>query len=74
MSISSAKGMLARLKKLEHSRGASDEMRGWVSDTFTAAIASGSMCPMDGPVVMRCLLNWISNGTTRGTAGEGLLR
>lgn len=32
MSISSAKGMLARLKHLERSQGATDEMRGWVSD------------------------------------------
>ena len=75
MSISSAKGMLARLKNLERSRGAGDEMRGWVTDSFTAAIAGGSMCPADGPVVMRCLLNWISDGTARGgAAGWGLLR
>ena len=74
MSVSSAKGMLSRIKKLERSHGATDEMREWVSDSFGAAIAGGSICPADGPVVMRCLLNWISNGTTRGTAGEGLLR
>lgn len=74
MSVSSAKGMLSRLKKLERSHGATDEMRGWVSDTFSAAITDGRMCGMDGPVVMRCLLGWLSEGTARGTAGEGLLR
>ncbi len=75
MSISSAKGMLVRLKKLERSQGASDEMRGWVSETLGAAIADGRMCPVDGPVVLHCLLNWISDGTARGgVAGWGLLR
>lgn len=75
MSISSAKGMLVRLKKLERSQGASDEMRGWVSETLGAAIADGRMCPVDGPVVLHCLLNWISDGTARGgSAGWGLLR
>lgn len=54
MSISSAKGMLARLKHLERSQGASDEMRGWVSDALGAAIADGRMCPVDGPVVLHC--------------------
>lgn len=75
MSISSAKGMLVRLKKLERSQGASDEMRGWVSETLGAAIADGRMCPVDGPVVLHCLLNWISDGPARGgSAGWGLLR
>ncbi len=75
MSISSAKGMLARLKHLERSQGATDEMRGWVSDMLGAAIADGRMCPVDGPVVRHCVLNWIDDGTTRaGTAGWGLLR
>lgn len=75
MSISSAKGMLVRLKKLERSHGATDEMRGWVSDSFGAAIADGRMCPVDGPVVLHCLMNWISDGAARsGSAGWGLLR
>lgn len=75
MSISSAKGMLARLKKLERTCGASADMVAWVRDTFTDALAQGRMCPMDGPVVMGCLLGWLSEGTARaGTAGEGLLR
>ena len=75
MSISSAKGMLARLKHLERSRGATDEMRGWVSDMLGAAIADGRMCPADGPVVLHFLMNGISDGTARGgSAGWGLLR
>ncbi|MFW7346118.1 MAG: hypothetical protein ACODTU_08535 [Pigmentiphaga sp.] len=75
MSISSAKGMLVRLKKLERSHGATDEMRGWVADSFGAAIADGRMCPVDGRVVRDCLLKWLSDGTARsGFAGEGLLR
>ncbi len=75
MSISSAKGMLARLQHLERSQEASDEMRGWVSDTLSAAIADGRMCPVDGPVVLHCLMKWIDDGTARaGTAGWGLLR
>lgn len=74
MSVSSAKGMLARLKKLERTRGASADMVAWVRDTFTDALAQGRMCPMDGPVVMRCLLGWMTDGHARtGTAGEGLL-
>lgn len=73
--MADTRGMLARLRKLERSHGATDEMRGWVSDTLGAAIADGRMCPADGPVVLHCLLNWISDGTARsGIAGEGLLR
>ncbi len=73
--MADTRGMLARLRKLERSQGASDEMRGWVSDTLGAAIADGRMCPVDGPVVLHCVLNWIDDGTARaGTAGWGLLR
>ncbi len=73
--MADTRGMLARLRKLERSHGATDEMRGWVSDSFGAAIADGRMCPADGPVVLHCLLNWIDDGTARaGTAGWGLLR
>ncbi|MFK1139023.1 hypothetical protein ACIUXJ_21900 [Pseudomonas aeruginosa] len=73
--MADTRGMLARLRKLERSRGAGEEMRGWISDTLGAAIADGRMCPADGPVVLHCLLNWISDGTARsGIAGEGLLR
>ena len=73
--MADTRGMLARLRKLERSRGAGEEMRGWISDTLGAAIADGRMCPVDGPVVRRCLLNWIDDGTARaGTAGWGLLR
>lgn len=75
MGIGNAKGLLDRVRKLERSHGATDEMRGWVSDTFGAAIADGRMCPADGPVVLHCLMNWISDGTARGgSAGWGLLR
>ncbi|EPG5770638.1 hypothetical protein [Pseudomonas aeruginosa] len=70
--MADTRGMLARLRKLERSHGATDEMRGWVSDTLGAAIADGRMCPVDGPVVLHCLLNWISDGTARaGSAGWG---
>lgn len=73
--MADVRSMLARLRKLERSRGATDEMRGWVSEMFGAAIADGRMCPVDGPVVLHCLLNWIDDGTARaGTAGWGLLR
>ena len=73
--MADTRGMLARLRKLERSHGATDEMRGGVSDTFGAAIADGRMCPVDGPVVRHCVLNWIDDGTARaGTAGWGLLR
>ncbi len=73
--MADTRGMLARLSKLERSQGASDEMRGWVSDMLSAAVADGRMCPVDGPVVRHCLLNWIDDGTARaGTAGWGLLR
>ncbi|MDO4768991.1 MAG: hypothetical protein Q4A11_01300 [Brachymonas sp.] len=65
MSVSSAKGVLARLKHLERSQGATDEMRGWVSDMLSAAIADGCMFPVDGPVVRHCVLNWIDDGTAR---------
>lgn len=68
------RGLLARVRRLERSHGATDEVREWVSDSFGSAIADGRICPVDGPVVLHCLLNWISDGTTRGTAGEGLLR
>lgn len=71
--MADTRGMLARLRKLERSRGASDDMREWVNDSFGAAIADGRMCDMDGPVVMRCLLKWIEEGTSRsGGAGWAL--
>ncbi|MFN9525749.1 MAG: hypothetical protein ACK561_25625 [Pseudomonadaceae bacterium] len=73
--MADTRGMLARLRKLERSHGATDEMRDWISENFGAAVADGRMCPADGPVVLHCLLNWISDGTARsGIAGEGLLR
>ncbi|EIK51560.1 MULTISPECIES: hypothetical protein [Pseudomonas] len=73
--MADTRGMLARLRKLERSRGAGEEMRDWISENFGAAVADGRMCPADGPVVLHCLLNWISDGTARsGIAGEGLLR
>lgn len=73
--MADTRGMLARLRKLERSRGVTDGMREWVADSFGAAIADGRMCPVDGPVVRHCVLNWIDDGTARaGTAGWGLLR
>ncbi len=69
------RGMLARLRKLERSRAVDDGLRQWVEAAFTGAIEQGRMCPVDGPVVRHCLLNWIDDGTARaGTAGWGLLR
>jgi hypothetical protein len=53
--------MLARLRKLEQSRTAGDQIHEWINDSFGAAIAEGRMCPVDGPVVLRCLLNWIGD-------------
>ncbi len=72
--MADTRGMLARLRKLERSRGAGDEMREWLAQAFDAAIADGRMCSTDGPVVMHCVLKWVSEGSARGTAGEGLLR
>lgn len=72
--MGNVKAMLDRVRKLERTRGASADMVEWVRDTFTDALAQGRMCPMDGPVVMGCLLGWLSDGNARaGTAGEGLL-
>ena len=45
-----------------------------VESTFRTAIADGRVCPVDGEVVLHCLLVWISDGTARGYAGEGVLR
>lgn len=73
MSIGSAKGMLARVKKLERTRGASADMRDWITQAFDAALADGRMCGMDGPVVKHCLLKWLCGGTARGIAREGVL-
>ena len=73
--MADTRGLLARVRRLERSHGATDEMREWVSDMLGAAIADGRMCPVDGPVVLHCLMNWIDDGTARaGTAGWGLLR
>ena len=74
MSIGSARGMLGRVRKLERSKVVGDELREWVESTVRTAIADGRVCPVDGDVVLRCLLNWISDGTARGYAGEGTLR
>lgn len=73
--MADVRGLASRVKKLEHSRGASDEMREWLAQAFDAAITEGRMCPVDGDVVRHCVLKWISDGTARsGIAGEGLLR
>lgn len=74
MSICSARGMLGRVRKLERSKVAGDELREWVEASFRAAIADGRICPVDGDVVLHCLLVWVSDGTARGYAGEGVLR
>lgn len=73
--MADTRGMLARLRKLERSRGADDEMREWLVQAFDAAIADGRMCPVDGDVVRHCALKWLIDGTARtGSAGWGLLR
>lgn len=73
--MGNVKAMLDRVQKLERTRNVSDDMVGWVRDTFTDALAQGKLCPMDGPVVMGCLLGWLSDGTARaGSAGWGPLR
>lgn len=73
MSVSAARALLHRAKRLERSKGASADMREWVTTAFTAALDNGSMCDMDGPVVMRCVLKWIEQGTSRsGAAGWAL--
>lgn len=46
MSISSAKGMLARLKHLERSRGATDEMRGWVMTCSALPLLTVACAPL----------------------------
>lgn len=73
--MADTRGMLARVRKLERSRGASADMQDWITQAFDAAIADGRMCSMDGPVVKHCLLKWLCDGTARaGIAGWGLLR
>jgi len=73
--MADVRGMLTRLRKLERSKVAGNEMREWVNDSFGTAIADGRMCPADGPVVLHCLLNWIDDGTARaGSAGWGPLQ
>lgn len=70
--MANVRGMLARLRKLEQSRTAGDQIHEWISDSFGAAIAEGRMCPVDGPVVLRCLLNWIGDRSTHhDSTGEG---
>lgn len=71
--MADTRGMLARLRKLERSRGAGNEMREWLAQAFDAAIAEGRMCPVDGDVVRRCVLKWVSEGSAKGMAGEGSL-
>ncbi|MFR0717507.1 hypothetical protein ACLUS7_20880 [Enterobacterales bacterium BD_CKDN230030183-1A_HGKHYDSX7] len=74
MSIGRAKGMLTRVKKLERSNGATEETRRYILETFTLAITEGRMCDTDGPVVMNCLIKWLTAGETRsGLAGEGAI-
>jgi len=71
--MADVRGLASRVKKLERNRGASNDMRDWITQAFDAAIADGRMCGMDGPVVKHCLLKWLCDGTARGTAGEGAL-
>lgn len=71
--MADTRGMLARLRKLERSRGAGDEMREWLAQAFDAAMADGRMCPVDGDVVRHCVLKWVGEGSAKGMAGEGSL-
>ena len=64
-------------KALELVKSSLEQLLKPICDTpdIGVAIADGRMCPVDGPVVRHCLLNWIDDGTARaGTAGWGLLR
>lgn len=72
--MADVRGMLARVRKLERSQVAGDELREWVEAMFRAAITDGRICPVDGDVVLHCLLVWITDGTAGGHAGEGALR
>ncbi|RUE83781.1 hypothetical protein [Pseudomonas aeruginosa] len=72
MSIGGAKGMLTRLKKLEQSTNATEEMRTYIREAFNQAIAEDRMCSTDGPVVMECAIRWLHTGELpKGLAGEG---
>ena len=46
MSVSSAKGMLSRLKKLERSHGATDEMREWVVTRLALPLREAACAPL----------------------------
>jgi len=71
--MADTRGMLARLRKLERTRGASADMQAWLAQAFDAAISEGRMCPVDGDVVRRCVLKWVGDGSAKGMAGEGSL-
>lgn len=65
MSISSAKGLLARARRLERPPELLREYREGLSAAFADTIAQGRMCPTDGPVVLRSVLRWIDEGLVR---------
>ncbi len=74
MSIGAARSLLHSAKRVERSRSVGADMHAWVEASFTDAIAQGRMCDTDGPVVMKCALKWISDGSMRsGFAGEEAL-
>lgn len=71
--MADVRGLASRVRKLERSRGAGDEMREWLAQAFDAAITEGRMCPVDGDVVRHCVLKWVGDGSAKGMAGEGSL-
>ncbi|HMM71978.1 MAG TPA: hypothetical protein PKC22_07100 [Rhodocyclaceae bacterium] len=73
MSVGATRGLLGRVQKLERSRSVGADMLASVTTVFTDAIAQGRMCDTDSPVVMKCVLKWLSEGASRsGSAGWGM--
>ena len=61
----SVKALLDRVRKLERSTENTGELREIVSAYFADAIFDGRICPIDGPVVLKSVLQWIDEGSVR---------
>jgi len=71
----SARAMLARVRRLEagktsHVLKVIGSIEAFEEHT-TALIASGQVCPIDGPFLIKCVRKWVSGGVyVAGSAGN----
>ena len=71
MTTSNIRTLLARVKRLENiANPVSESIYLETARSFDEAIANGSMCATDGPIIRDCVLMWLPNPTKYGLTGR----